>query len=97
MSRTQESYHERKGFRKNEGNYRIDFATIPDHVFYESNWMPELAEKLRDMRKDSLQNVVAFVSREIDKRNEREHEHSCIQLCESRNRLVTGPLYLHPY
>ena len=83
-----------KGFRENEGNYRIDFATIPDHVCYESIWMPELAEKLRDLRKDSLQNVVASVSKEIDKRNEREH--SCIQLCESRDRLVTGPLYLHP-
>lgn len=83
-----------RGFMENEGNYRIDFATIPDHVSYESKWMPELAEKLREMMKESLQNVIAYVSKEIQRQNERDQ--SCIQLCESRDRLVTGPLYLHP-
>lgn len=79
---------------EDEGNYRIDYATIPDHqTAPDSNWMSELACKLRDvtMKNESLQNVAAHVKRSVQ-----EQDTSGIKQCDSIDRLVTGPLYLHP-
>lgn len=85
------SIHEvAKDFKNHEGNFRIEYATIPDHVSYagrdESKWMPVLARTLRE-EDDSFQNVVA-------KANKRVHERVTNQQCESVDRLNTGPLYL---
>lgn len=79
-----------KSFKKNEGNFRIEYATIPDHVSYsgtdESKWMPVLARALRE-EDDSFQNVVA-------KANKKVHDRVPTQQCESVDRLNMGPLYL---
>ena len=54
-----------------ESNYRIDYATIPQHVAgagaYESIWMPVLAEFLQTVDK-SLADVVSMVAGEVCKR-----------------------------
>lgn len=79
---------------EDEGNYRIDYATIPDHqTSPDSNWMSELACKLRDvtMKNESLQNIAAHVKRSVQ-----EQDSSGTRQCDSIDRLVTGPLYLHP-
>ena len=82
-----------------EGNYRIEFATVPDHKAYAtsgegSKWMPEMARHLRDMKNESLQNIAATVRKTINDQNRRDNDD--LQLCESRDRLATGPLYLYP-
>ena len=77
-----------KGFKEQESNYRIDYATIPGHVAYcgpkESKWMPVLARKLRE-ENDSIQNIAAMVKQEVAK----------WQQAETLDRLKTGILYLH--
>ena len=83
-----------KAILENEGNYRIDYATIPDHkTTPDSVWMAELACKLRDvtMKDESLQNVAAHVKKSVQERGS-----SRIKQCDSIDRLITGPLYLHP-
>lgn len=78
-----------------EGNYRLDFATIPGFVSIDGRWMQVLAHKLREESMESLQHVVANVNKEVHEKNEgfrRKHQ----LICESRDRLFTGPLYLHP-
>ena len=82
-----------------EGNYRIDFATVPGHKAYStskegSKWMPEMARHLLEMNGESLQNISATVRKTISDQN-REGKRD-LQLCESRDRLATGPLYLFP-
>ena len=81
-----------KGFVHIEGNYRIDYATIPDHVSYAfpsgSTWMPELACALRE-DDDSFQNIADKVKRIVNERPGKK------QQCESYSRLNTGPLYLN--
>ena len=82
-----------------EGNYRIEFATIPGYRAFStfdegSRWMPEMARHLRDMKNESLQNIAATVRKAIHDKNRRGN--SDLQLCESRDRLATGPLYLYP-
>ena len=79
-----------KGFRRLEVNYRIDYATIPDHVSYagryESKWMPRLARKLRETD-DTLQNIAADVKKEVYQTDSR-------QQCETLDRL-NGRLSLY--
>ena len=79
----------RKAAIADEGNYRIDYSTIPDHVACSRGikWMTELACKLRGEKMQSLQNVVAIVKKSVQEGGEQ---------CESIDRLTTGPLYLHP-
>ena len=76
----------RKAAIEDEGNYRIDYSTIPGHVAC-SGWMTELACKLRDEKMLSLQNVVAIVKKNVQEGGKQ---------CESIDCLTTGPLYLHP-
>ena len=76
----------RKAAIADEGNYRIDYSTIPGHVAC-SGWMTELACKLRDEKMLSLQNVVAIVKKSVQEGGGQ---------CESIDCLITGPLYLHP-
>ena len=86
----------RVDFIEDEGNYRFDYATIPDHKAYaEGKWMVRIAEKLIDPVEgnDSIQNVSAKVKRDIveaDKGRQLE-----LQQCESVDRLNTGPLKLY--
>ena len=76
-----------KGFKEVEGNYRIEYATIGDHVAYVgSRWMILLAQKLRT--DESYQNIIAEVNRMVNE--QMQHR----QQCESTGRLNTGPLYL---
>ena len=53
-------------------NYRIDYATIPDHEpcagRFESKWMPVLARKLRETD-DTLQNIAAIGTGEVFKKD----------------------------
>ena len=83
----------KKAAIEDEGNYRIDYSTIPDHVACSNGikWMAELACKLRDetLKRQSLQNVAAIVKKSVQKGG-------LLQQCESIDRLITGPLYLHP-
>ena len=80
-----------------EGNYRIDFANVPDHrSFTGREWMPKMARHLREMKNDSLQDIAATVRKIISDENPNRQAKRDLQLCESRDRLVTGPLYLHP-
>ena len=85
-----------KAHVQDEGNYRIDYATIPDHKAYatssESKWMPKLAYQLRDEsnKSKSLQDIAAIVKRSVHEKG------GSAQQCESIDRLITGPLYLHP-
>ena len=74
---------------EDEGNYRIDYSTIPDHEAC-SKWIPELACKLRDEKIQSLQNIAAIVKKSVQEGG------GPLQQCESIDRLITGPLYLHP-
>ena len=79
----------RKAAIEDEGNYRIDYSTIPDNVACSTGikWMTALACKLRDEKMQSLQNVAAIVKKSVQEGGEQ---------CESIDRLITGPLYLHP-
>ena len=83
----------KKAAIEDEGNYRIDYSTIPDHVACSDGikWMTELARKLHDekLKRQSLQNVAAIVKKSVQ-------EGGLLQQCESIDRLITGPLYLHP-
>ena len=80
-----------KGVTHVEGNYRVDYATIPDHKAYSSDtgslWMPELALTLRE-KDDSLQNIMAIVNMKVFQKCQK-------QVCESVDHLLIGPLYLH--
>ena len=82
--------HYEKGFTRSQANYRIDYATIPDHkaftADYGSKWMPVLARKLRKTD-DTLQNIAPTVTGEVFKIDQR-------QQSESVDRLH-GPLKLH--
>lgn len=75
---------------KDEVNYRIDFATIPEHQAPAADkWMCLVARKLRE-RDISLGDVMAEVKKEIY-----EHQQLSAQQPETRDRLVTGPLKLY--
>ena len=80
-----------KGFTEVEGNYRLDYSTIPDHLAYagdnESKWMPKLARALREDN-DSLQNVAAKVRESVHEVSQHK------QQCESLDRL-NGVLKLY--
>ena len=52
--------------------------------------MTELACKLRDEKMQSLQNVAAIVKKSVQQGG------GPLKQCESIDRLITGPLYLHP-
>ena len=81
---------------EDEGNYRIDYATIPDHkaeaASSESKWMPKLAYQLRNEsnKSKSLQDIAAIVKRSVQEQG------GSAQQCESIDRLITGPLHLYP-
>ena len=79
----------RKAAIEDEGNYCTEYSTIPDHVACSGGiiWMTELACNLRDEKMQSLQNVADIVKKSVQERGEQ---------CESIDRLITGPLYLHP-
>lgn len=84
-----------ESFAEMEGNYRIDYATIPDHSAYitsrESKWIPVLARELRKEEDDkSLQNIAAEVKRTVYNNTVYYKQQS-----ESLDRLNTGPLRLH--
>ena len=84
-----------KGVHRVEGNYRIDYSTIPNHKAYGTNeggvWMPKLARALRTRLK-SFQNIAANVRKEVyDELGDREMYR---QQCESVSRLNVGELYL---
>ena len=83
-----------KGLKEYEGNYRIDYATIPGHVAYESKWMPVVAQKLRE-ENDTLQNIMATVKKEVSTSSV-DGGGKVWQQCVSRDLLITGPLTLHP-
>ena len=90
-AKSDEVYFE-KGVQHVEGNYRIDYSTIPQHVSYAgtggSMWMPKLARALREQN-DSFQNIADNVKKEVhDRLGDKK------QQCESVNRLNTGALYL---
>ena len=71
-------------------NYRIDYATSPDHVTYiNSDWMQKLARKLKD-DDDSLQNLVSKVNEEVYDQAAPDRKQQC-WTCDCLN---TGPLYL---
>ena len=48
-----------KGLLQNEGNFRIDFATIPGHVAHVNSWMWHLAQ---DIRKESPQKSIQYIA-----------------------------------
>ena len=85
-----------KAYVQDEGNYRIDYATIPDHQAYaassESKWMPKLAHQLRDEsnKSKSLQDIAAIVKKSVQEQG------GSVQQCDSIDRLITGPLHLYP-
>lgn len=81
-----------------ERNCRIEFSTIPGHkAFANKEWMPELARTLLTENKKSVQQVAAIVRKNIDaKERKNKIDTTKRQLSESCDRLVTGPLYLHP-
>ena len=85
----------RVDYVEDEGNYRFDYATIPDYVSYcHPKWMVRFAEMLIDPVEgdDSLQNISAKVKRDIFEVDKGEKEH--LQQCESMDRLNTGPIKL---
>ena len=88
---------EEKGVNHVQGNYRVYYATIPDHKAYASvdgsgsRWMPLMARALRDDVEDlSLADIATNVSR---------HVHNLPgdtkQQCDMiTNRITTPPLHL---
>ena len=88
------SYFE-KGVQHVEGNYRIDYATIPHHVSYVgidgSMWIPKLARAMRE-KNDSFQHIAANVMKTVQQQLGEKK-----QQCESVDRLNTGPLYLQKH
>ena len=92
--KSDEQYYS-KGVDRVQGNYRIDYATIPDHVSYAGDkgsiWMPKLACALRD-QVDSVQNISANVKKAVQ--DEIEQKGGKKQQCESVSRLNCGALYL---
>ena len=81
-----------KGYMGVETNFRVDFATIPDHKAYtgayESRWMPVLARELRK-RDDTFSNIVDRVNEIVHKQDEH------LQQPESVSRLNVGLLKLY--
>ena len=90
-SASDQQYFE-KGVQHVEGNYRIDYATIPEHVSYANSagsiWLPVLARALRE-ENDSFQNIADNIKKQVYQRLGTKK-----QQCESVNRLNTGALYL---
>jgi hypothetical protein len=85
----------RKDVMEEEGNYRFDYATIPDCVSYEeTKWMVKLAEMLVHPVEgnDSLQNISAKVKKQVVNSGTEKVQ---LQQCESLDRLSTGPLNLY--
>ena len=79
---TKQVVHYEKGLKHREGNFFIDYATIPDHVAYDNKWMHLLAKEIRDSN-ESLQNIAAKVRNEVGER----------QQGETVDRLKGGPFY----
>ena len=81
-----------KGVHRVEGNYRIDYSTIPNHVSYAAGvgslWMPKLARGLKTQL-DSFQNIADNVKKEVY-----DQLGDIRQQCESVSRLNVGALYL---
>ena len=78
-----------------EGNYRIEYSTIPNHVAWSnkdrgSRLLRKLGPKLKEEIRDSFQNIAANVKKIV-------HDNlgDDKQQCESVCHLNTGPLYLH--
>ena len=79
-----EKYEILKGLKHHKGNFFIDYATIPQHVAYDSEWMHLLAKEIRDSN-ESLQNIAANVRARV-----REN-----QQCETVDRLRGGAFYFN--
>ena len=80
-----------KGFTAVETNFRIDFATIPDHKAYsgayESTWMPVLARELRE--RDEPFSIV------VDRVNQKVHKGKQLQQPQTVSQLNVGPFKLY--
>jgi hypothetical protein len=80
-----------RGDAVNEVNYRIDYATIPEHVApAEDRWMQLVAKTLRE-NNVSLGDVMAEVKHNV---YEQGNQTDFPQQPDTRDRLVTGPLKL---
>ena len=80
--------HQRPMAFQDEGNYRIDYSIIPEYAA-RVKWMPQLACKLREERMESVQDLAAIVKNSV------QEEGGPRQQCDSIDRLINGPLYLH--
>ena len=73
-----------------EGNFRIEYATIQDHIAFadgdESVWMPVLARQLRQSN-DTYQNVIATVNCKVYRQ--------LSQWPQVQGQLICGPLTLY--
>ena len=88
---------EEKGVNHVQGNYRVYYATIPDHKAYAnvdgsgSRWMPVMAHALRDDEDDkSLADIASKVSSYVHNLPG-DPKQQCDMLT---NRITTGPLHL---
>ena len=81
--------------RRAVGNYYTAYATVPDHVCFETSsgslWMPKLAKTMWDEKNESFQNIVAKVTKEVSKF---EGQHQERQQSNAYDTLNVGPLYL---
>ena len=84
-----------KGYTGTETNFRIDYATIPDHKAYteayESTWMPVLARHLRE-RDEPFSTVVDRVNEKVHKQHKQGKQ---LQQPETLSRLNAGPFKLY--
>lgn len=87
-------YRSRRAQEHNEVNYRIDYATIPDHTAPGADqWLIKTAELLRESHM-SLGDVMDTVRKYISDRYHGSNQDA--QMPETLNRLTTGPLHLKP-
>ena len=90
VTKSEGVYYE-KLYQQRAGNYRIDYATIPNHVSFAgekgSMWMPKLACAMREYKTKSFQEIVAIVNADLHSKLEENK-----QQCETVGRLNCGPL-----
>lgn len=85
-----------KGLIGQKTNFRLDYATIDDHVSYmddtgkESRWLPTVARHLRNEKNKPLQAIMADVKCEVWGRFSQKQQPKSV------DQLNCGSLYLHP-
>lgn len=83
-----------KGLIEQKTNFRLDYATVDHHVSHAggsgSRWLLAVAQKLRNERNKSLQNIMADVKKEVWE------GFLTKQQPQSVDQLNCGTLYLHP-